>query len=47
MIFVGGPMILSLSLGFFSVSGFGDYAFVGLDNYRRSWAIRCSGAAFR
>ena len=35
MIFVGGPMILSLSLGFFSVSGFGDYTFAGLDNYRR------------
>jgi multiple sugar transport system permease protein len=35
LIFVGGPMILSLSLGFFSVSGFGGYAFVGLDNYRR------------
>jgi multiple sugar transport system permease protein len=34
-IFVGGPMILSLSLGFFSVSGFGEYTFVGLDNYRR------------
>ncbi|MGC2784919.1 MAG: sugar ABC transporter permease [Roseiarcus sp.] len=28
-------MILSLSLGFFSVSGFGDYTFAGLDNYRR------------
>ena len=28
-------MILSLSLGFFSVSGFGEYTFVGLDNYRR------------
>ena len=35
LIFVGGPMILSLSLGFFSVSGFGEYSFVGLDNYRR------------
>jgi multiple sugar transport system permease protein len=35
LIFVGGPMVLSLSLGFFSVSGFGEYAFVGLDNYRR------------
>ena len=35
LIFVGGPMMLSLSLGFFSVSGFGEYAFVGLDNYRR------------
>ena len=28
-------MVLSLSLGFFSVSGFGEYSFVGLDNYRR------------
>jgi multiple sugar transport system permease protein len=35
LIFVGAPMLLSLSLGFFSVSGFGDYSFVGLDNYRR------------
>jgi multiple sugar transport system permease protein len=35
LIFVGAPMALSLSLGFFSVSGFGDYSFVGLDNYRR------------
>ena len=28
-------MFLSLILGFFSVSGFGEYTFVGLDNYRR------------
>jgi multiple sugar transport system permease protein len=35
MIFIGGPMFLSLILGFFSVSGFGEYTFVGLDNYRR------------
>jgi multiple sugar transport system permease protein len=35
LIFVGGPMVLSLSLGFFSVSGFGEYSFVGLANYRR------------
>jgi multiple sugar transport system permease protein len=35
LVFVGGPMLLSLSLGFFSVSGFGEYSFVGLDNYRR------------
>jgi multiple sugar transport system permease protein len=35
LVFVGAPMLLSLSLGFFSVSGFGGYAFVGLDNYRR------------
>ncbi len=34
-IFVAGPTLLSLSLGFFSVSGFGEYAFVGFDNYRR------------
>src|SRR5271155_5279988 len=36
--FVGGPMILSLSLGFFSVSGFGEYEFVGVANYRRMMA---------
>jgi multiple sugar transport system permease protein len=35
IMFVGVPMILSLSLGFFSVSGFGGYAFAGLANYRR------------
>jgi multiple sugar transport system permease protein len=35
LIFVGGPMVLSLSLGFFSVSGFGEYTFIGLANYRR------------
>ena len=27
LIFVGAPMVLSLSLGFFSVSGFGGYEF--------------------
>jgi multiple sugar transport system permease protein len=35
LIFVGLPMVLALSLGFFSVSGFGAYAFVGLANYRK------------
>src|SRR5271154_125169 len=35
LVFVGGPMVLSLSLGFFSVSGFDEYSFTGLDNYRR------------
>lgn len=35
IIFVGAPMLLSLSLGFFEVSGFGGYRFVGLANYRR------------
>ena len=34
-IFVLGPTLLSLSLGFFSVSGFGAYEFAGFDNYRR------------
>jgi multiple sugar transport system permease protein len=28
-------MVLALSMGFFRVSGFGDYQFIGLDNYRR------------
>jgi multiple sugar transport system permease protein len=35
LVFVGGPMVLALSLGFFEVSGFGGYQFVGLANYRR------------
>ena len=34
-VFLGIPMILALSLGFFEVSGFGDYTFIGLDNYRQ------------
>lgn len=34
-VFVGLPMILALSLGFFSVDGFGGYRFVGLGNYVR------------
>src|SRR4051794_35480836 len=38
LIFVGAPMLLSLSLGFFSVSGFGGYEFAGFDNYRRMLA---------
>jgi len=35
LIFVGIPMLLALSLGFFSVDGFGGYKFVGLANYNR------------
>lgn len=38
LVFVGGPMLLSLSLGFFGVTGFGGYRFVGLANYRRMLA---------
>jgi multiple sugar transport system permease protein len=34
-IFVAIPMVLALSLGFFSVDGFGGYKFVGLANYQR------------
>src|SRR6188768_2432190 len=33
-LFVGGPMILALTMGFFSVDGFGAFTFVGLDNYK-------------
>ena len=47
MIFVGGPMILSLSLGFFSVSGFGDYTLSDWTIIGEGWAIHCSGAASR
>lgn len=35
LIFVAIPMVLALSLGFFSVDGFGNYKFVGLANYNR------------
>jgi len=34
-VFLGIPMVFALSLGFFEVSGFGDYTFIGLDNYRQ------------
>jgi len=35
LIFVGLPMMLALSLGFFNVSGFGAYTFTGLTNYSK------------
>ncbi len=35
LLFLGVPMILSLFLGFFDVSGFGGFAFAGLTNYKR------------
>jgi multiple sugar transport system permease protein len=38
LLFVGIPMVLSLSLGFFDVSGFGTYTFAGLTNYRQMFA---------
>ncbi|NLU74198.1 sugar ABC transporter permease [Streptomyces sp. HNM0575] len=34
-LFVGVPMVLSVVLSFFQVSGFGSYEFVGLGNYAR------------
>jgi multiple sugar transport system permease protein len=35
LIFVAVPMVMALSLGFFSVDGFGGYKFIGLANYNR------------
>lgn len=35
LLFVGLPMVLSVVLSFFQVSGFGSYEFIGLGNYRR------------
>ncbi len=38
LVFVGVPMVLSVVLGFFQVSGFGSYKWIGLGNYRRMMA---------
>lgn len=38
LLFIGIPMVLSLSLGFFNVSGFGTYTFSGLANYQKMFA---------
>lgn len=35
LVFLVVPMVLALTMGFFHVSGFGDYNYVGLANYRR------------
>ncbi len=35
LIFVGIPMVLSIVLSFFQVSGFGSYEWIGLGNYER------------
>jgi multiple sugar transport system permease protein len=35
LVFVGVPMVLSVVLGFFQVSGFGSYRWIGLGNYER------------
>lgn len=33
LVFLGIPMIISLGLGFFEVDGFGNFTFIGLNNY--------------
>jgi len=38
LLFVGLPMLLSLTIGFFDVNGFGTFNFVGLANYQRMMA---------
>lgn len=35
LVFLVAPMALALSLGFFEVDGFGNYTFIGFDNYRQ------------
>jgi multiple sugar transport system permease protein len=35
LLFIGVPMILALTMGFFNVNGFGAFAFVGFDNYSK------------
>ncbi|MGW2418811.1 carbohydrate ABC transporter permease [Streptomyces sp. NPDC001709] len=35
LVFVAIPMVLSVALSFFQVSGFGSYRWIGLGNYRR------------
>jgi multiple sugar transport system permease protein len=35
LVFIGLPMVLALTMGFFNVNGFGAFTFVGLDNYKK------------
>jgi multiple sugar transport system permease protein len=35
LLFIGAPMVLALTMGFFNVDGFGNFSFAGLDNYRK------------
>lgn len=37
-LFLGVPMLFSLGLGFFESDGFGNFAFIGLDNYAHMFA---------
>ncbi|OJX17093.1 MAG: sugar ABC transporter permease [Devosia sp. 67-54] len=47
LVFVGLPMLLALTMGFFDVNGFGQLSFVGLTNYQKMLADqvfwRCLG----
>ncbi len=38
LLFLAVPMVLALGLGFFDVSGFGGYSFVGFANYERMFS---------
>ena len=38
LVFVGLPMLMALTIGFFDVNGFGTFTFIGVDNYRRMMA---------
>jgi multiple sugar transport system permease protein len=38
LVFVGLPMVLALTMGFFDVNGFGQFTFVGLANYSKMLA---------
>lgn len=38
LIFLGIPMVMSLLLGFFSADGFGNFTFVGFNNYVKMFA---------
>ena len=35
VLFIGAPMILALTMGFFNVNGFGAFTWAGLDNYKK------------
>src|SRR5581483_3105286 len=37
-VFLGIPMLLAFAIGFFEADGFGNFAFVGLDNYRQMFS---------
>ncbi len=37
-VFLGIPMLLAFAIGFFEADGFGNFTFVGLDNYRQMFS---------